>query len=103
MLSMSAFNHILEPVVDYRSRSGRQIPELLLGDVIAVQIVLLAQIHPAAGDHRRCPGWKLVALNGEARDLLIAGRSGLGQTHHAVLAQEIQLPIRISDRALSDA
>src|SRR6185369_11545911 len=72
-------------------------------DVVAIEIVLFAEIQLAVGDDWRGPRGVTAPANLEPRLLLVTLRSGVDQAYDSILTQRIEPAFGIGDGAFTYA
>src|ERR1035437_9606339 len=84
-----------------RNKTGAGVSSLFY--VVAVEVVLLAQVKAPVGDHGWRPGGVRSARDFEARFLRVGFRRGLNQTDSAVFAHAIEALVGVRAVAFADA
>src|SRR6266508_6822705 len=72
-------------------------------DVVRGERGLIADVEYAPADDRVRPARKTLIWDPEPASLLIAGRHGRSEAHHVVFTQNIEIAVRIRQRALPHA
>src|SRR5262249_49560603 len=79
-----------------------RVKKLFRADVVRRQCSLIPDEQPPTGDHGMCPAGQPLVFDTEPALLVIPGRCRLDEPHYIVFTQDVEIAVRVRDRALAD-